>query len=113
MTKTFNDVLNARIYNTKAVLQDKAKEYATQKNRYHNFDVAARILDCTQEQALQGMMMKHIVSVFDLIDQTESKQTDKKTVDEKIGDLINYLILLEGILIRRAEKEEGGEQDDK
>jgi hypothetical protein len=29
---------------------------------------------------------------------------DKKLIDEKIGDAINYLILLEGLLDERAER---------
>lgn len=108
MNRNFNGILQARLYKTKATLGTKALEYASNENRYHNFDVAARILNCTPEQALQGMMLKHIVSVFDLIDQTESAE-DKITdalIDEKIGDLINYLILLEGLLTRRIEEQE-------
>lgn len=108
MNRTFNGILQSRLYKTKATLNTKAQEYASDKNRYHNFDVAARILNCTPEQALQGMMSKHIVSVFDLINWSETAE-DKITdtaINEKIGDLINYLILLEGLLTRRIEEQE-------
>ena len=110
---TFKQVLDARIYQMRATLNAKAGEYATTTNRCHNFDVAARIANITPEQALDGMMRKHIVSTFDLIawtsDGNESKIT-KDIVDEKIGDLINYLVLLEGLLVRRIDAHEEGDK---
>jgi hypothetical protein len=106
MEKTkFDKCIENRIARIREVLSSKAQEYATEGNRFHNFDVAARILDCTPEHALQGMMLKHIVSVFDLI-QWAKEEEDLITatvIDEKIGDTINYLILLEGLLLRRFE----------
>jgi hypothetical protein len=101
----FEDCIENRIHNIQKVLSARAEEYATEDNRFHNFDVAARILNITPEQALQGMMLKHIVSTFDLIERTDGN-TDmltKEIIDEKIGDTINYLILLEGLLLRRIE----------
>jgi len=99
----FNDCVDARTKSIRKTLITKAKEYATTENRFHNFDVAARILDCTPEQALYGMMLKHLVSVINLIDWTETNKAKvtEELVYEKIGDLINYLILLEGLLQRR------------
>lgn len=104
MTK-FEECIEHRIQNIRDILLVKAKEYATESNRFHNFDVAARILNNTLEQALQGMMLKHIVSVLDLIESagTNSDLLTKQIIDEKIGDTINYLILLEGLLLRRLE----------
>jgi hypothetical protein len=99
------DLIEHRIHNIREVLLAKAKEYATENNRFHNFDAAARILNKTPEQALQGMMVKHIVSVFDLIEsgETNTNTLTEQKIDEKIGDTINYLILLEGLLLRRIE----------
>lgn len=101
----FEDCIENRIRNIREVLLVKAKEYATEDNRFHNFDVAARILNITPEQALQGMLVKHIVSVFDLIEWAEigTSMLTKQIIDEKIGDTINYLILLEGLLLKRIE----------
>jgi hypothetical protein len=99
----FEDCIENRIQRIREVLVFKAKEYATEENRFHNFDVAARILNTTPEQALQGMMLKHLVSVFDLVQwaDTEGDMLTEAVIDEKIGDTINYLILLEGLLLRR------------
>ena len=101
----FADCIENRIQRIREVLSSKAEEYATDGNRFHNFDVAARILDCTPERALQGMMLKHIVSVLDLIQWAEEEEDliTATVIDEKIGDTINYLILLEGLLLRRLE----------
>lgn len=96
----FNKVVEERIEKIRKVLADKGAEYATNDDRYHNFRIAARMLGTTPEKALKGMMVKHEVSVMDLIELAE-KSPEKLTaalIDEKIGDNINYLILLEGML---------------
>ena len=107
MVKTFDDVVDARMWKIIDTLTLKSREYAVDGNRFHNFDAAGDIVfeatgdrgNSTPELALRGMMMKHIVSVFDLIDAKD--EVTVELIDEKIGDTINYLILLEGLLLRR------------
>jgi len=101
-----SELLDSRFEKTRTTLGSKAEEYASENNRLHNFDVAARILDVTPEQALQGMMLKHIVSILDLVEWAgaEPERITSQLVDEKIGDTINYLILLEALLLRRMEE---------
>ncbi len=96
-TTAFDEIVEARIKKIRETLHRKAEEYAIDGNQYHNFDVAARLLKQTPEQALRGMMAKHLVSVFDLI---EATCVTPERIDAKIGDTINYLILLEGVLLR-------------
>lgn len=96
----FDDIVEDRIEQIRTILSEKGREYATSTDRFHNFRVAARILDTTPECALLGMMIKHIVSVLDLIDSTD--ELNIEMIDEKIGDTINYLILLEGLLRERV-----------
>jgi len=100
----FNEVVEARIEKIRKVLANKAGEYAKNDDRYHNFNTAARILGTTPEKALKGMLVKHEVSVMDLIDWAENcpEKLTSGLIDEKIGDNINYLILLEGMLKVRA-----------
>lgn len=97
--EAFDIVVGARCCKIKEVLASKAKEYATERSRFHNFEVAARILDTTPEKALMGMLIKHFVSVMDLVEAPESATEDM--INEKIGDSVNYLILLEGMLRQR------------
>jgi len=96
-TEYFDDIVEYRIERIREVLTSKAKEYATNDDRFHNFRQAARINNTTTEKALWGMLLKHLVSVLDIVNDTPKKPF-KEFIDEKIGDTINYLILLEGLL---------------
>jgi len=95
----FNQVVEDRISKIRAILVKKAVEYASDTDRLHNFKVAAQISSkpCTPEQALLGMWRKHLVSVIDIIESGVKPSVELR--DEKIGDAINYLILLEALLI--------------
>jgi len=94
-TEEFNAILESRLSSIKQVLGNKAKEYAV-GDRLYNFKRAAEIQRTTPQQALAGMFMKHLVSVLDLVE--GSLPPTEYMVNEKIGDAINYLILLEAIL---------------
>lgn len=97
-TEQFEEVINNRIETCKSVLCSKAEEYATD-DRLHNFKVAGKLQKCTPVKALGGMMAKHTVSVYDLIDNYEQgKAISKEMWVEKIGDSINYLLLLTALL---------------
>lgn len=99
----FNALIDRRIHLSKETLQKKNKEYASENDPFHNFKAAGRRRDQTPEQALVGMMAKHEVSVDDLVEWAgiSPERITKKLIDEKIGDNINYLILLEGLLKER------------
>lgn len=97
-TEQFENIINKRIETCKSVLCGKAEEYATD-DRLHNFKVAGELQKCTAVKALGGMMAKHTVSVYDLIDDYEQgKAISKEMWTEKIGDSINYLLLLTALL---------------
>ena len=98
----FNKIVDARCDKIKATLTKKAGEYASDTDRFHNFTVAARMIDTTPEKALKGMMLKHEVSVMDLIEWADvaPEKLTEALIDEKIGDNINYLLLLEGLLLQ-------------
>lgn len=93
----FQAVLNYRIDKIKKVLDSKAQEYASNNDRLHNFNLAAQVNNTTPAKALWGMATKHLVSVMDLVSGNTRPTTD--LINEKIGDMINYLILLEAILL--------------
>lgn len=94
----FEDIINDRLTKCAYVLCAKAEEYATD-DRLHNFKIAATLQNCTPVSALAGMMCKHTVSVYDLIrDYEQGKEISPEMWDEKIGDSINYLLLLTALL---------------
>ena len=97
-SQEFNDLMETRFEKTRAVLAKKAAEYA-RGDRLSNFKRASVAMGCTPKQALSGMWMKHVVSIIDLVnDEEESRYASLETWDEKLGDAINYLILLEGLV---------------
>ena len=90
-TPEFNDIITAMLNHCTETLITKAKEYATD-DRLHNFKQAAHLQGITPMQALGGMMAKHTVSVYDMIASGETYPLE--LWEEKIGDSINYLLLL-------------------
>lgn len=93
-TEEFNDYLAEMQKRTVAVLAAKAKEYATD-DRLHNFKAAANLQRTDPISALGGMMVKHTVSLYDLIhDQAAGSEIPLELWQEKITDHINYCFLL-------------------
>ena len=86
------------------MIREKHKEYSRDNDKLHNFKRAAEIRgNITPETALVGMMMKHIVSVLDMVDDIENYQElpTERFLVEKITDTINYLVLLEALITER------------
>lgn len=102
-TDDFNKIIHEQIERCEAALCKKADEYATD-DMLHNFKVAAGIQNCLPTTALGGMMAKHTVSVYDMIrGLEEGKSYPLELWDEKIGDSINYLLLLAAAVREKAE----------
>jgi hypothetical protein len=94
----FDAMLADRVAKARAVLGTKAGEYAQGGDRLHNFRRAAELLRCSPARACAGMMTKHLVSVLDMVaDYDAGACPSPEKIDEKVGDAINYLILLEAI----------------
>jgi len=95
----FNKLLTARIKDIQESLGYKSAEYASNIDKLHNFKRAGRMMDCSPQRALLGMWIKHLTSVFDIIDKADKGELpDKELWNEKIRDTINYTILLEAII---------------
>lgn len=100
----FQRVVLDAIKSIDAVLAHKAKEYA-RGDRLSNFKKAAAAMSCTPEKACLGFWMKHVISICDMvndIDRTNGVVVWNTALwDEKIGDSINYMILLKGLVRER------------
>lgn len=102
--KTFDRLIKDRNNKIVEILVNKGKEYSSPSDVLHNFNRTAQIANSTPERALWGMMLKHFTSVSDMVDKIDKHiPPTQYLVDEKIGDLINYLILLEALMIERIE----------
>ena len=84
--ENFNNIVLGILTHCEATLTRKASEYATE-DRLHNFKVAADLQGTTSQKALGGMLAKHIVSIYDMIND-ECAYT-QGLWDEKIGGAIN------------------------
>ena len=103
-TQEFNAVFEQTVDRCRSVLCHKADEYAEDDDRLHNFHQAAHLQGGTAVSALGGMMVKHTVSVYDLIRRAgKGAEISEAMWDEKIIDHINYLILLRGVVAEGIE----------
>jgi hypothetical protein len=104
----FDKVLEARITLLKRVLSFKSFEYSRNNDKLHNFKRAGQMLNISPEKALIGMKVKHDISILDIINDIDNnKLPNIELLEEKIGDAINYLILLEALIKERIYKSFG------
>lgn len=97
----FEEVIEGQIGLCKGILITKAKEYAANDDRLHNFKNAAGMMGCDSKEALCGMMAKHTISVYDMC---RSGQSYPMSLwEEKITDHINYLLLLKAVVVEETE----------
>lgn len=92
----FEKVVKEQIKTCEDVLIGKAKEYATDDDRLHNFKNAAGMMSCDPKEALAGMMAKHTISIYDMC--RNGKDYPIELWNEKITDHINYLLLLKAVV---------------
>ena len=90
--RMFLQMLDTRL---SKVLINKGKFY-TNENRFSNFISAGLMNDETTEEALWGMVSKHIIALKDMI--KSHKHYDLPKWIEVGGDIINYIKLLLGIV---------------
>lgn len=93
---TFKGLVDRRFEKCRETLIKKASEYSPDDDdRLHNFNLGAAYLGCAAEWYALNLLTKHLVSIRDMV---ASGYWDEETIDEKIGDAINYLLLLEAIM---------------
>lgn len=84
--------------NINLVLFAKSKEYA-RGDTLSNFKKAGAARNTTPEDALLGMCVKHDISIEDLAaDLKNGINRPKEMWEEKIGDAINYRLLLKALI---------------
>ena len=93
----FEKVLTGTQMRMSEVLAGKADEYAADADRLHNFKQAAHLEQTTPIKALGGMMAKHTISIYDMIN--SGAKHPREMWDEKIIDHINYLVLLRALVM--------------
>ena len=102
-TKQFNQIVKKQCESIKRVLLQKGSEYASAEDRFHNFNEGAIEVKLPRLKYAESLMQKHITSVRDIINQWDSKKPSPAMLDEKMGDFINYLILIKGLMLEEMD----------
>lgn len=94
------DVVQRRVQLIQDVLDAKNSEYADQDDVFKAFTESLPLSFHDTKQAVAWeFMVKHLQSIKMIIEAKSKtgKIPDEKMLEEKIGDAINYLILIEGM----------------
>lgn len=92
----FNKIVKEFLQKTEDVLVKKEGEYSLDTDRFSFFKRMAQIENCTPEQALLHCQAKHFTSYIDMVQSGE--KFSKELWFDKLGDIVNYCILLRGLL---------------
>ena len=95
--------MTARLEMARQTLMTKTDEYA-RGDRLSNFKKVASFRDKTPEDALFGMVMKHIAALDDFIQDLDREVSQPLCRwDEKVGDIIVYMLLLDALVQERGD----------
>ena len=91
----FERLFEERIQKCREVLTRKFKEYSSGSDVMRNFNTVGRMLGEPPYRVAFYYMMKHFGSVYDII--VGGKEASPEAWDEKIGDILNYLFLIDAM----------------
>jgi len=104
----FMKFMAERIESMKTKYEAKNREYSDAADVFSNFKQAAAMNGNTPQEALWGMLTKHIISIKDMVygwNDFKDQYRNERMVKEKIGDAVVYLILLEGMMLNDIEED--------
>ena len=91
--ETFKSIITQMQEDSLATLLEKNSGYSN-ADPLHNFHQAAKLKGETTLKAIGGMMAKHTVSIYDLINKASEEYVPEEVWFEKIQDHMNYLLFL-------------------
>ena len=91
--ETFKTIITQMQKDSLATLLNKNVGYSN-ADPLHNFHQAAKLKGETTLKAIGGMMAKHTVSIYDLINKASEEYVPEEVWFEKIQDHMNYLLFL-------------------
>lgn len=95
----FDAVVERRLGLTRDTLVIKGREYVRGDDRLSNFKLESQYNRLPVVVNVLSKLSKHLVSVADMChDEVTGTVYTKAMWDEKIGDCVNYLVLLEAVL---------------
>lgn len=101
-SQDFTQVVKSRLGKIEATLIAKADEYA-RGDRLSNFKKIAAFRGVTPEDACMGLVIKHVAALDDFIaDLGEGTMQPYARWDEKLGDIMAYMVLLDALIQERV-----------
>lgn len=102
----FDQTINDALDRIKHLLVVKGKEYRRNNNPFHNFETGARKKNISREKALDGMLLKHEISIEDMTnDLDDGILPTEAAVIEKFQDNIVYLLIKQAMFIDRIKNQ--------
>lgn len=100
----FEEVIEETLASIKNTLIEKGREYRRNNDPFHNFNEGAKRSGLIREKVLDGMLLKHEISIADIVnDIVIGKLPSISTINEKFGDNLIYLLLKKASIIDRIE----------
>jgi hypothetical protein len=101
--KDFKDLLEKRFEKTRETYSRKMNEYATDLDVFQSFKKGVGFsFHDTPEGVAWEYACKHFESIKNIISKCPDEVPTDELLDEKIGDAINYLIIIEGLIKERG-----------
>lgn len=98
----FDKVIEDTLDQIRKTLLVKSREYRRNGNVYHNFEEGAKITGLSREKVLRGFLLKHEISITDMINDLDKGILPSiEKVNEKFDDNIIYLLIEKAMLIDR------------
>ena len=102
--KDFKDLLEKRFEKTRKTYSRKMNEYATDLDVFLSFKNGIGFsFHNTPEGVAWEYACKHFESIKNIISKCPDEVPTDELLDEKIGDAINYLIIIEGLIKERGD----------
>jgi hypothetical protein len=102
--QAFDTIVEETLDQIRTTLLTKGKEYRRNNDVFHNFNEGAKRTGRLPENVLQGFLLKHEISVDDMINDIRLGNMPRAAViEEKMNDILIYNILLKAMLLNRVE----------
>ena len=97
--ETFMMEVEKQFLKCKRTLTSKGDLYAPGHDRLEQFKILAKLQNDTPIATLSGLVSKHFSTLVYMMENSVSKDSfKKKQWDETITDIMNYCLLLQGLL---------------
>ena len=94
----FNKITIDRFAKCEQTLTKKSSLYSSLEDRLHNFKIGAKDLGTSPEKYLIHLVTKQWTTLKYIVLNDKLRDIDFSLFEELQGDIINYMVLLEGLL---------------